>query len=169
MVIPSRSIISVGRAVFRGNNEINMDAKGRMAIPARYRDVLSSDFDGRLVVTIDPQQIIADRCLMVYPEARWIKTEEKLRNLSTFDPAARKYQRLFIGYARDLEMDGSGRILMPAELRDYAGLNKKVVLVGQGLRFELWDSKAWTTKRDELLAEDFDLSDISDAMQSLSL
>lgn len=155
--------------MFRGNNEINMDAKGRMAIPTRYRDKLSSVCDGRLVATIDPQKEQADRCLMVYSDTEWAEKEKQIRELPTSNPMARKLQRLFIGYARDLEMDGSGRVLLPPELREYAGLNKKVVLVGQGLRFELWDSEAWAAKRDELLAEDFDLSDLPEAMQSLSL
>jgi MraZ protein len=151
--------------VFRGNSEINMDAKGRMAIPTRYRDLLSAVCGGRLVATIDTE----DKCLLIYPDEEWQIVEDKLRKLPTFNPTTRRYQRLLIGHAKDMELDGSGRLLIPPELRDYAGLTKKVVLVGQGLRFELWDSESWAAKRDEMLAEDLDMSAIPEEMQSLSL
>jgi len=151
--------------VFRGNNEINMDAKGRMAIPTRYRDLLSSVCGGRLVATIDTE----DKCLFIYPDEEWQIVEDKLRKLPTFNPTTRRYQRLLIGHAKDMELDSSGRLLIPPELRDYAGLTKRVVLVGQGLRFELWDSESWAAKRDEMLAEDLDVSAIPEEMQYLSL
>lgn len=151
--------------MFRGNNEINMDAKGRMAIPSRYRDALSVSCDNSLIATID----IQDNCLIIYPLPEWKKIEEQIASLPTFNPTTRKLQRLLIGHARELELDGSGRILIPPELRQHAQLEKKVMLVGQSHRFELWGLENWNAGRDEWLAETSSDLVIPEEMQSLSL
>ncbi len=124
--------------MFHGSAQLNLDSKGRLAIPAKYRDGLMASCDGHLVVTADP-----DRCLLVYPRQEWDPIQKKLMGLSSFNPKTRALQRLLVGYAEDVEMDGAGRILLPSTLRDYAGLEKKVMLAGQGNRLELWEEGRW--------------------------
>ncbi len=135
--------------LFRGVTELNLDAKGRMAMPSRYRERLVEKSAGALVVTID----IDERCLLLYPLPEWEVIERKLDALPTLNNKARRVQRLLMGHASDLEMDGAGRILLPPPLRQYAGLDKRVVLIGQGKKFEIWDEGLWQQKRDEWLAE----------------
>lgn len=151
--------------MFRGSNEINIDAKGRMAVPVRYRDALLEMCEGVLVATID----IQDKCLLIYPMPKWQEIEAKIADLSTFNKESRRVQRLLVGHARELELDSNGRILMPPELRSYAGLEKKVMLVGQSHRFELWDIESWNARRDEWLLEAAGDVVIPEEMQSLSL
>lgn len=151
--------------VFRGSNEINMDTKGRMAIPARYRDALMSEFDGSLVATIS----ITDTCLFIYPRPEWEEMEVKIARMSTFNKDTRRLQHLLIGNARDLDLDGSGRVLIPQELRDYAKLDKKVTLVGQSHRLELWDTESWNSNRKAWLDEVASGLEIPEDIQSLSL
>lgn len=151
--------------MFRGNNEINMDAKGRLAIPARYRDVLMSHCEGTLVVTID----IKDKCLFIYPLPEWEKIENQIASLPTFNDTTRRLQRLLIGHARDVELDGNGRINIPPELRKYAEIDKKAMLVGQRHRFELWSLENWDAHCGTWLEEAAGDLDIPEAMQSLSL
>lgn len=134
--------------MFRGVSILSLDAKGRLAIPARYREQLQECCASRLVITVD-----RDRCLLIYPEPNWIEIERKLERLPSFNPAARKLQRLYIGHAHDVEMDGQGRVLLPPELRRFASLDKRVALVGQSNKFELWDEDTWTGQRDEWLNE----------------
>ena len=124
--------------MFHGSAQLNLDGKGRLAIPAKYRDGLLAACEGQLVVTADP-----DRCLLIYPRQEWDPIQKKLMGLSSFNPKTRALQRLLVGYAEDVEMDGAGRILLPATLRDYASLEKRVVLAGQGNRLELWEEAKW--------------------------
>jgi len=148
--------------MFRGINAITIDAKGRMAVPARYRDSLSSS----LVVTIDTEE----RCLLLYLEEEWRKIEASLQKLPSFNPAARRIQRLLIGHATDLELDAQGRILLPQELRQYAAIQKQAVLIGQGNKFEIWDEGLWHEKRDLWLNEETRLQDqLPDEMKTFSL
>jgi MraZ protein len=134
--------------VFRGANAISLDAKGRLAMPSRYRDELVSCCAGQLIVTIDP----VDSCLCVYPLPAWEQVEAKLRELPSFSEDGRRLQRLLIGNAVDLELDSAGRLLVPPRLREYAGLDKRVVLVGQLNKFQLWNEDAWNTLADADLA-----------------
>ena len=113
--------------VFRGVTQLVLDAKGRLAIPARHRDALAGDGNGRLVLTADPS-----RCLLLYPLAAWEPIQARLMALSSFDEKIRGLQRLIVGHADDVEIDAAGRILVPPALRRYANLDKHVVLVGQG-------------------------------------
>ncbi|MGV6808237.1 MAG: division/cell wall cluster transcriptional repressor MraZ [bacterium] len=151
--------------MFRGSNEINMDAKGRMAIPARYRDALTSGCNGKLVATIDTEE----KCLLIYPYPEWEHIEAQLAALPSFNPATRRMQRLVIGHARDLEMDTNGRVLVPPELRAHASLEKKVVLIGQSHRFELWSQENWDQKREQWLSEASSSTEIPEELRSLSL
>jgi MraZ protein len=135
--------------VFRGVSAINVDAKGRMAMPAKYRDRLQECCNNRLVLTVD-----LDRCLLLFPEPDWEQFERKLMQLPTLNTRTRRLQRLFLGHASECEIDNQGRILLPQLLREYAGLDKHVVLVGQGAKFELWDEKSWNDNRETWLAEE---------------
>src|SRR5690606_12663202 len=124
---------------------ITMDAKGRLAIPARVRDDLLADCNGRLVVTAHHQE----RCLLVYPEPQWQKLMPQIEALPNASKGARLMQRLLLGYATPLELDGNGRILLSPTLRDYAGLEKGLMLVGQGRKLELWSEQRWFAWLDE--------------------
>ncbi len=132
--------------MFRGITVLNLDTKGRLAIPTRYRDRLEQSCGSQLVVTADK-----DRCLLIYPANEWVEVERAIRRLPSITEPGRSLQRLYIGHAQDTKMDGQGRILIPPELRDFASLDKKVVLVGQANKFELWDEAAWNKCRDESL------------------
>ena len=124
--------------MFRGISQLNLDVKGRLAVPARHRDALLERCAGHLVITAD-----ADRCLLVYPLPDWELIQQRLEGASNLDPRVRELQRLIIGFATDVDMDGAGRVLIPPALREHAGLDKAVALVGQGKRFELWAKEAW--------------------------
>jgi len=151
--------------VFRGVNTINLDAKGRMAMPARYRDQLQSHCGGHLVATIDTNA----RCLLLYPVHEWEEIQRKIESLPSFNPTSRRVQRLLIGHATDLELDNSGRILLPQALRDYAGLEKHVALIGQGKKLEIWDLDSWNSEREQWLSEAETGGEIPEDLQSLSL
>ena len=125
--------------MFRGISSVTMDANGRMALPARYRDAVAVASDGRIVVTIG----MRESCLLLYPLAEWELVQGKLENLSNINPQARLLQRLLIGHATDLELDAAGRLLLPSMLRDFGGLKKKLVLVGQGNKIEIWSADHW--------------------------
>jgi MraZ protein len=133
--------------MFRGANKLTLDAKGRLVMPTRYRERLQERCGGHIVVTVDK-----DHCLLIYPLPDWEDIERKLIKLPTLDPRTRGLQRLMVGYATDLELDGHGRLLLPANLREFGQLTRDAMLIGQGLRFELWDEKRWNERRDEWLA-----------------
>jgi MraZ protein len=152
--------------MFRGVNGVNIDIKGRMVMPTRYRDRLQQDSRGCVVLTIDTEE----RCLLMYPISAWEEIESKLAALPSFNPAARRIQRLLIGHATEAEIDNHGRILLPPLLREYAGLSKRAMLVGQGKKFELWDDAHWQKRRDEWLDDESNLDgDLPEEVKSLSL
>lgn len=151
--------------MFRGMNPINLDAKGRMAIPARYRERIGDCCGGHLVATIDTET----RCLLLYPQPEWELIQVRLEALPSFNPAARRIQRLLIGHATDLDMDANGRLLLPAPLREYAELGKKIVLLGQGRKFEIWSETGWSRTRDQYLKDVDGGMALPDEMQILSL
>nr|WP_286946642.1 division/cell wall cluster transcriptional repressor MraZ [Pseudomonas sp. UBA6718] len=134
--------------MFRGANAISLDAKGRLAMPSRYRDELVVRCGGQLIVTIDA----VDPCLCVYPLPEWELIEAKLRDLPSLREETRRLQRLLIGNAVDIELDGSGRFLVPPRLRAHAGLDKHAMLVGQLNKFQLWNEDAWNVLADADLA-----------------
>jgi MraZ protein len=125
--------------VFRGANAISLDAKGRLAMPSRYRDELDKRSSGQLIITIDT----VDRCLNVYPLDEWEIIETKLKALPSLREEVKRLQRLLIGNAVDLELDASGRFLVPPRLREHARLDKRAMLVGQLNKFQLWDEDTW--------------------------
>ena len=149
--------------MFRGATKVTLDAKGRMAIPTRYRDRIAARCDGELVATVD-----LDYCLLIYPSPDWEDIERKLMRLPTFDKQARRLQRLMVGHATEIEMDGHGRILLSKELREYAQLDRQAMLIGQGTKFELWDDERWKQTRDSWIDGD-DNADLSAELASLSL
>jgi MraZ protein len=129
--------------VFQGASELSLDAKGRIAVPTKYRDALQS---GKVVLTAHP-----DRCLLLYTRTAFEPIAAKISQLSSFNEQARWWQRLLVGYAEELELDGSGRILLSPALRKFADLKSKLMLVGQGSHFEIWDVKTWDQKLDEAM------------------
>ncbi|GIX21701.1 MAG: transcriptional regulator MraZ [Gammaproteobacteria bacterium] len=139
--------------MFRGINAISLDGKGRLALPAKYRERLIAACAGHLVITIDPTNALREPCLLLYPLPEWEAIQEKIDTLSSFNPVSRKVQRLLVGHADDVVMDGNGRILIPQALREFARMDKRVVLVGQGKKFELWDEATWEDSRRAWLEE----------------
>jgi len=122
-----------------------------MSIPTRYRERLIARCGGELIVTVDK-----DHCLLVYPLPEWELLEQKLVRLPSMNKVARRIVRIMVGYATEVEMDANGRILLSRELREFASLEKQAMLIGQGLKFELWDEATWNAKRDEWLSEEDD-------------
>ena len=151
--------------MFRGVNALNLDAKGRMAMPTRYRQRLADSCHGQMVITVDH----SDRCLLVYPLNEWEVVERRIQKLPSFNKHTRRLQRLLVGHATDVEMDNAGRLLVPPPLREFAGLDKKTMLVGQTNRFELWSEELWNENRDGWLDEGGDLSDMPPEMETFSL
>ena len=150
--------------VFRGATKVTLDAKGRMVIPTRYRERLQERGDARLVVTID-----RDQCLLIYPLPEWEEIERKLMRLPTLNEHARRLQRLMVGYATDVELDGHGRLLLPPTLRGFAHLDRNAMLIGQGNRFELWDEQRWEERREQWLNGEESPASLPAELGSLSL
>ena len=151
--------------MFRGVQHINMDAKGRLAIPARQSEPLHSECAGCVVVTIDTMA----PCLTVYPLPEWERIEKEIQALPALKPAVKRFQRLMLGYATDLELDGSDRLLLPPPLREHAKLDKKLVLVGQGNKLEVWSEALWFAERDEALRDSDPEAELPDELMSLTL
>ena len=150
--------------MFRGANKVTLDAKGRMVMPTRYRDRIQERSQGRLVVTVD-----RDQCLLIYPLPDWEEIERKLMRLPSLHAQARRLQRLMVGHATDLELDGHGRVLLPPKLREFAGLARQAVLIGQGNRFELWDEARWNERRALWLANEAAETGLPAELDSLTL
>jgi len=113
-----------------------------MVMPTRHRESITEQAQGKLVITVHPHQ-----CLLIYPLPDWEQTERKLMALPSLHPQAMRLQRLMVGHASDVELDGHGRFLIPPELREFARLERQVMLVGQGNRFELWNESRWMDER----------------------
>ncbi len=141
--------------MYMGEYNHTIDAKGRLIIPSKFRDVLGDEF----VVTKG-----LDGCLFVYDNAEWSAFEEKLKALPLMDKEARRFVRFFLAGAANVEVDKQGRILLPSVLRDFAALDKDVVLVGVGARIEIWSSQRWSEA-----AEYDDMDDIAEHMSKLGL
>lgn len=124
--------------MFRGATNLSMDAKGRLAVPAKHRDALLAQSAGNIVLSAHLHP-----CLLLYPQPVWEPIQSKIMSLSSFDKHSAALQRRLVGYAEDLTIDGSGRFLVSAELRELANLQKEVMLVGLSDHFELWDKEAW--------------------------
>lgn len=151
--------------MFRGVSSINLDEKGRLAVPTRYRSELSDCCDNQIVVTVG-----LDKCLLLYPLPEFEEIERKLVKLPALNKKAKRLQRLLIGHATECDMDGQGRFLIPEPLRRFAELDKRVVLIGQGNKFEIWDEEGWNQARDEWISEEqSDDEELSPELGSLSL
>jgi MraZ protein len=150
--------------MFRGATKVTLDDKGRMVVPTRYRQRIVEHAEGRLVVTVD-----RDQCLLIYPLPDWDQIERKLMSLPTLHAQARRLQRLMVGHATDLELDGHGRLLLPPELREFAALGRHAMLIGQGNRFELWDEARWNEQCTHWLKSEQTSTDLSAELDSLSL
>lgn len=152
--------------MFRGINAITIDTKGRLAIPTRYRGALGAEEKIPLVVTIDTEET----CLLLYTLDQWQIIENNLQKLPSFNAAARRIQRLLIGHASDVELDANSRVLLPNVLRGYAQLEKDVVMIGQGNKFEIWSKELWESRREQWLAEEAsELAGLPDEMKTFSL
>ena len=151
--------------MFRGVQYINMDAKGRLAMPARQREPLLVECSGQIVVTIDTQA----SCLVLYPLPEWERIESQLQSLPDLKPAVKRFKRLILGYATDLELDGSGRVLLPAPLREHAQLGKKLVLVGQGNKLELWSEALWVAETKQALLDSGPDAELPEELTLLTL
>ena len=133
--------------MFQGAAALSLDAKGRLAIPARHRDALAAASGGQLVLTAHPH-----RCLLLYPQAAWEPIRDKVLAASSFNPQSAGIKRLLVGNARDEALDSAGRLLVAPELRRFAGLEKQVWLVGQGSHFEIWSDEGWQQQQDAVFA-----------------
>ena len=151
--------------VVRGVTHLALDAKGRLAIPARHRDGLFGAGETArpaMVLTVDPS-----RCLLLYPAAAWEPIQARLMALSSFNEQIRRLQRLLVGHAEDVDADGAGRILVSPALRQFAGLDHRVVLVGQGNKFELWDETRWLEQTAQAIT--FSAGDLPPELDGFSL
>ncbi len=147
------ALILLLNIMFRGLNKISLDTKGRLSVPTKYREELIEISNKKLICTID-----VGYCLLLYPLASWLKIEQKIMKLPSLDNTSRKLQRLLVGHATDIEMDTSGRVLIPKELRQYSMIKKDGMLIGQGNRFEIWDYSRWTKLREKWIkSEKFSL------------
>lgn len=131
--------------MFQGATSLSLDAKGRLAVPTRHRDELQSGSAGKQVLTAHPH-----RCLLLYPAPAWEPIRARIMGFSSFDSQASLWKRLLVGFAEEVELDGSGRLLVSPELRKFAGIEKQAMMVGQGSHFEIWSEEAWEKQLDQL-------------------
>ncbi len=131
--------------VFQGASALALDAKGRLAVPARHRDVLQALCEGQLTLTKHPEG-----CLMVFPRPAWETFRDKVAALPM---SASGWKRIFLGNAMDVEIDGASRFLVSPELRAAASLSKEVMLLGMGSHFELWDAQRYAAHEAEVMAQ----------------
>ncbi len=126
-----------GETMFRGRYEYTIDAKGRVSIPSKFREILNQEYDDLLVITN------YDFCLVAFPHQEWSLIEEKVKNLSALSKESRVFMRFFYSSGIDCEIDKQGRLLIPQSLRDYANLQKDIILVGSGKKIEIWNKERW--------------------------
>lgn len=135
----------MGKFVFQGASALNLDAKGRMSVPAKHRDALLLQGDGRVTLTKHP-----DGCLLVFPRPEWEAFRSRVAQLPM---DAHWWRRIFLGNAAEIELDGSGRILISPELRVAANLEREIILLGMGSHLELWDAQIYSTKEQAAIAQ----------------
>jgi len=134
----------LGRLMFRGSFEHSVDSKGRVSVPSKFRDIIADRYDGRLVMAMD-----LDRCLTVYPLEEWEKLEEKIKTLPMMQKEVKDFMRFFFSSATECELDKQGRILIPPNHRERAGITKNVMLVGIINKIEIWDAEAWEARNSQ--------------------
>ena len=150
--------------MFRGITATTLDVKGRITIPTKYRDEIAVACEGHLVVTAD-----IDRCLLIYPFPEWERIESELLSLPNVKRQVRRWHRLYLGYAKPCDIDSQSRLLLPPELRDFAGLDKNIFLVGQGNKFELWDEQSWQLNCEGWLDEETNSDEGDSLLDSLKI
>lgn len=133
--------------MFQGAVMLNLDAKGRMATPAKHRDALLAASAGKLVLTAHPH-----RCLLLYPQPAWEPIRAQILAAPSLQVEAAMVRRLLVGFAEEVALDGAGRLLISASLRQYAGLEKEIWLVGQGSHFEVWSDAGWRAQQEAIFA-----------------
>ena len=143
--------------MFKGIHNINLDSKGRLTIPTKYRNTIDDQSDGKFVVTIDSEE----KCLLLYPSSLWLEIEKKINSLPSFNKNSRRIQRLLIGHAEEIDLDTTGRILLSKPLRLVAEMSKKVTLIGQGEKFEIWSEEIWNNRVNSWRSVESDESDDS--------
>ena len=148
--------------MYRGVTLLNLDGKSRVAVPTKYREALLNQSSGAIVLTAHPHG-----CLLLYPQKAWEPIQNKIMQLSSFDKKSSKLQRLLVGYAEDVSLDNSGRILISAELRSFSKIDKTIMLVGQGSHFELWSEEAWALQIQEINIDSED--ELPDELDGFSL
>jgi MraZ protein len=149
--------------MFQGVTALNLDTKGRLAIPSRHRDSLVHASEGQIVLTAHPH-----RCILLYPAGAWAPIRDKVLAASSLDPNSAAIKRTLVGNARDEALDSAGRILIPPELREFARLDKKVMLAGQGSHFEIWSDAGWA-KEQEKAALIFETGQVPSDLEDLAL
>lgn len=151
--------------MFRGYDELTMDAKGRIGLPTRYHDRVMAECQGKFVLTVD----LRETCLVLYPLTEWEQIEARFNALPGSNPAVAQLKRRILGYATEVSLDSAGRFLASPELRRFAHLDKSVVLTGQGKKCEIWHKAAWDAMQAELLAADFSAPELAQAIDTLAL
>lgn len=133
--------------MFQGAAALSLDAKGRLAIPARHREALAAAANGKLVLTAHPH-----RCLLLYPSPAWEPIRDRVLAASGLEQQSALIKRLLVGFARDESLDSAGRLLVAPELRQFAQLEKQVWLVGQGSHFEIWSDAGWQKQQEAIFS-----------------
>lgn len=144
--------------MFRGSFEHTLDSKGRVSVPSKFREIIAERYDGRLVLTLD-----YDRCVTAYPLEEWEKIEEKIKNLPMMQKEVKDFTRFIFSSATESELDKQGRILIPPALRERAGINKHVMVIGIITKIEIWDARSWEARNSQ------NGDKISEALASLGL
>jgi MraZ protein len=150
--------------VFRGQYEHAIDGKGRTSVPSRFRDVLGDQGESKLVVTTG-----LDPCLVAYPMAEWLAFEERLAQLPRFDPSVAMIRRIYVSGAVEVEMDKLGRVLIPANLRGYAGLERNALWAGMGKHLELWSKERFDELRASVLDDPAQRAQMAQRLAELGL
>jgi len=152
------------QGMFRGATKVTVDDKGRVVVPTRYRALLGDRGAGRVVVTVD-----RDQCLLIYPTPEWEQIEQHLMGLPSLHAQSRRLQRLMVGHATEVEIDSHGRIALSQELREFAGVQRNAMLIGQGKRLELWDEVRWNAQCAEWMKSEQVATDLAVELDSLKL
>lgn len=150
--------------MFRGQYAHAIDEKGRTSVPSRFREILAGQGESRLVITTG-----VDPCLVAYPMKEWIAFEDRLSQLPRFDPSVAMIRRLYVSGAVEIELDKVGRLLVPKELRDLAGLDREALWAGMGKHLELWAKARFDGLRAQVLSDEASKRDIAQRLAELGL
>lgn len=151
--------------MFRGYDELTMDAKGRIGLPTRYHERVLAECQGKFVLTVD----IRETCLVLYPLPEWELIEQRFNALPSSNQALAMLKRRLMGYATEISLDSAGRFLVSPELRQFGCFEKAVVLAGQGKKCEIWHKPTWDALQAQLQSADFSAAELAQAIDSLAL